>query len=153
MLEYVTRKGSILDAVELAYSEFQVLGEEMRVAFDDMTEKVQAGTRGLATEEAADQLEQLDEPSVPKLIEDITITWSERAPQQKRSLSDRRDSAISILEGVIDALDKKLEEIQMLDDTVDGKLEQTNEVESLREDIGNLIDNASSVEFPKGRTT
>jgi hypothetical protein len=150
MIEYVTLKKSLPEAVERAYSEFQMLGEEMREAFDEMGEKAQEGPKGQATEETADLLEQLDEPSVPKLLEEIEVTWQERTMTSKStSRADRRDAAITVLEGVIDALDKKLQEIEEIADTVDGKLEQTNEVESFREDIGNLIDNASSIEFPR----
>lgn len=147
MVEYTDWKKSMPEAVELAYSEFQSLGEEMREMFDDLSEKSQEGERGQMLEAAADEMEGLDEPTVPKLLEEIEVTWKER--QIKRpSKSDRRDAAITILEGVIDALDKKLQEIEALDDSVDGKLEQSSEGEAFREDINNLIDAAAGVDFP-----
>ncbi len=152
MVDYVTQKKSLIEAVELAYGEFEALAGEMRDAFDNTPENLQGSGVGAAREQAADDLEQLDEPTVPKLLEDMIVSWQERSMSAKQlsrmTRAERRDAGINILESIISDLDKKLEEVDEIDDTVDGKQEQIEEIKSFRDDIENLIDNAAAIEFP-----
>jgi hypothetical protein len=141
------RELSIGDAVSEAFGELQTLGEEMREAFDNTPESLQQSGVGERRGEAADALENLTEPSVPKSLEPLVVKWQVRilspSAERRKTRSDRRYEAVETLNVVKDFLD----EIKDADKNLFSD-DEKEEAETLRDEIENLVDEAESVEFP-----
>lgn len=142
------RELTIEDAVSEAHGELVSLGEEMREAYDNTPESLQQSGVGEARGEAADTLENIDEPEVPTELQGdkFTVKWTVRAltpkQQDKLSRSARRDEAITTLQAVID----RLQEIAA-DET--GHTEEEREAAgAFVDDVQNAHDEAEGVEFP-----
>jgi hypothetical protein len=89
-------------AIEEAYYEICVLGEEMREAYDGTPEPLK-DSAGRSREIAADLLEDASPPLVPAAVENQSITWIEKRPSPSRKLfrPARRDNATSALRSCI----------------------------------------------------
>ena len=150
MVDYVTLKQSMTEALDQAFSILEVLGEEMRDAFDNTPENLQSSSIGEAREQAADELDQLSKPDVPKLVEDMPVSWREQSmtarQQAKLSRSDRRDRSVNILENMVDALAARLEELDKQEG--DGIEEQKEEIAAFKDELDDLVSGACAVEFP-----
>jgi hypothetical protein len=72
-------------AIEEAYYEICVLGEEMREAYDGTPEPLK-DSAGRSREIAADLLEDASPPFVPAAVENQSITWIEKHPSPSRKL-------------------------------------------------------------------
>jgi len=142
-MKTVEQKMSIEDAVSSAFGDLQALGEELREAYDNTPESLQASAAAQARDEAANILEGLNEPSIPDALKDafkvtqITRLVRVLTPKQQARLSRsaRRDDACEWLSAVIDFL------ADVEGDNADEAAEFVIELEQLRDD-------ADSVEFP-----
>jgi hypothetical protein len=136
------RKMSIADAVSEAIGEIQSLAEEMREAYDNTPESLQSSGVGEARGEAADNLEQIDEPDVPEEVKDFNVEITDLPPKRRgHSRRERRDQATYILEVCIDALNERI-------DMPDEKEAIKEAAESCRDELETAKDNAECVEFP-----
>lgn len=147
----------LIDAVSEAHSELAQLGEEMREAFDNTPEGLQGSDVGQAREAAADELENLDEPDVPKSAAELEVWWKkpERTMSQQKRMTraQRRDDALQILAEVMSALDTRIEEIELAQAAIikeggEPNLDELDALKNFREEIENLHDNADNVYFP-----
>lgn len=136
----IDRESTISGLITDAFSELTTLGEEMREAFDNTPESLQSAGVGERRGEAADALENLNEPEVPEIVAEIVVKWQEPPPKRRMSRSDRRSDATCMLEQAIDAVENWLNE----NDTHD----QHGEVEAFRDELESQKDEADSVEFP-----
>lgn len=146
MSKYILKKMTIEQALGDAHAVFSDLAGEMRDAFDNTPESLQSSAIGEARESCADELEQLDEITVPDKYKDLEVSWNElqRTQSQTARLSRaaRRDDALLNLSAVMDLLDTHLEGIDK------EKLDEITEIESLRQEIEDLFGNAEAIEFP-----
>lgn len=130
----VERTLTIADAVSEAYGELEALGEEMREAFDNTPESLQSSAAGEARSEAADALENIQEPDVDEELGKIEIKWSALPPLKNQSRSDRRDDAVFVIDRVMEFLDE-----------MEG---QKAAAEELHSALSDMKDEAEAVEFP-----
>lgn len=141
------RELKLSDAVNEAYSELESLATEMREAFDNMPEGLQGSDKGQAREAAADDLEGISEPDVPKSldVETNVVKWTvpARSPSQERRLSraTRRDDAVQTLTAVNDYLEKLQEDSARSD-------EEKQEAADFVDELLSAIETAEGVEFP-----
>ena len=136
------RKSTIGDAVSDAIGEIQALAEEMREAYDNTPESLQSSGVGEARGEAADNLEQIEEPDVPEELKDIPVEILDPKPRKRGySRASRRDQSVYILDVVIDALNTHIDAPDVSQDIKDT-------AETFRDDLENVKDNAECVEFP-----
>ena len=150
--KFLPREMSMADAVSDAMSELQALGEEMREAYDNTPESLQQSGVGEARGEAADNLENLNEPDVPEALQAVVVSWSVRelspSAARKQSRSDRRDAALETLSAVT----AKLEDIKDYEakegEAPEYTESQREEAESFLDEVQTLIDDAEAVEFP-----
>jgi hypothetical protein len=94
-------------AIEEAYYELSVLGEEMREAYEGTPDSLKESA-GRSRELAADMLEDATAPFVPKAIENQSITWIELrgSPSRKLFRPARRDNATNALKACLAFLAK-----------------------------------------------
>jgi hypothetical protein len=94
-------------AIEEAYFEIAGLGDDMRDVFDRTPEQFKDNI-GRSRELAADLLEAVSPPSVPKSVENEQITWLEKLPSKNGRLfrPARRDNATSALKACIGNLSR-----------------------------------------------
>jgi hypothetical protein len=146
MIEHeYTIEGALADAM----AEIQSLAEEMRDAYDNTPESLQNGGVGEARGEAADTLENINEPDVPAVLAGdrfkfkfSTVALSPSA-MRKRGRSSRRSDAVETLQ----QLNQFLETLEENKEIFTFKEEQ--EVASeLRDEVQTVIDEAEGVEFP-----
>lgn len=95
-------------AIEEAYFEIADLGDDMRDVFDRTPEQFKDNI-GRSRELAADLLEAVSSPSVPKSVENEQITWLEKRSGENGRLfrPARRDNATSALKACIGRLSKR----------------------------------------------
>jgi hypothetical protein len=122
-------------AVEESYYELSVIGGEMREAYDGTPDSLK-DSAGRSRELAADILEDVTPPFVPKALEAQSITWVEKRPSPSRKLfrPARRDNATSALRACIALL---------------ARLEAPDEATiRLREQLERDVESFDSVHFP-----
>lgn len=140
------QRTATISAVEDAFSELETLGEEMRETYDNMEganmghmEKCQRAG------EAADTLEQLQQPDPPASIVDLQITYGEAVNKDKRkgcSRAVRCSNACAVLR----AASERAQE--WLDDEANKEDESRDDVEQFINDIDDIADSAEGVDFP-----
>jgi len=139
------RELTIADAISEAYGELQSLGEEMREAFDNTPESLQSSGIGEARGEAADSLENISEPDVPEVLQNIMVKWQVRQltvkQQMKLSRSARRSEAVETLQQVIHCL----EDLQD-DEKTEAAIKDA--ATDFIDEVMQMADEAEAVEFP-----
>ena len=138
----VMRKMSIADAVSEAFDEISSLAEEMRSWADNMEEKFSSTEKYSQVSEAADTLENAQEPNdYPAFAQSQQIEFSD-LPSRKRgySRSDRCGQACYILQACADELDERIEELGDGDESVT--------LSEFRDELTNVKDEVEGVEFP-----
>jgi hypothetical protein len=142
----IERDMCVADMVSEAIGELTSLAEEMREAYDNTPESLQSSGVGEARGEAADALENVQEPDVPESLGTERVKWQERAltqrQQMRRSRSTRRDDAVQLLQRVVEQMDEAIA------DTKNMNVDERDEAEQFRDEIQNVIDEAEAVEFP-----
>lgn len=138
---------TIEDAVSEAFGELQSLGEEMRDAYDNTPESLQNDGVGAARGEAADALENINEPDVPTELQgdNFKVKWTVKilspSAQRRQSRSDRRYEAVETLNQVVQYLGEIQDDEKMSDDVKDAATILIDEIQT-------VIDEAEAVEFP-----
>jgi molecular chaperone DnaK (HSP70) len=128
---------TVADIISESFSELESLGEEMRERYDNAPENLQATEVNQRVEEAADALEALSEPEVPECVAQLPVTFSFK-PQRRQSRPDRRNQATERLSLAKSAIEDWQEEQE----------EEHEDVDTLLEEIQQLIDDADNIEFP-----
>lgn len=149
------RKMTVADAISEAFNELQSLGEEMRSWADNIEEKFSQTDRYQRISDAADTLESLEEPPfdgdgiAAKYVARIIRALPEveiykligRSKRRGPSRADRCSHACGTIEQCMSIIE---ENINDLGDDNDHKYA----LESLRDDLKRLKDDAEGVEFP-----
>lgn len=144
-LERTEREMSIADAVSEAFGDFSGLGEEMRSWADSMEEKLSHTEKYDRVNTTADTLENFSEPEHPDWANNTKIKIMD-LPRRKRpySRADRNGQACYILDTAIEACENRLEELG----NGDNAKAEADAVESYRDDLQNVKDEAEGVDFP-----
>jgi hypothetical protein len=143
------RELTLEDAISEAFGELTTLGEEMREAFDNTPESLQSSGVGERRGEAADALENLQEPDVPEELKGdaFKMNWQVHvlspSAERRKSRAMRRDEAVETLQNVVG----------YLNDDIEANEEKYSEAireaaSSLADDVENLINEAEEIEFP-----
>lgn len=152
-----TELGSGIDG---AVSDLKELGDEMRSWYDNMSENLQGGDKGIAVEECADALEGIDEPNVPDELTALAFPYTQMKPSGKKGAPRwmRRDNAVTILECAKARLEEWIELRNIDLDPGDEDVEETqeridaqarvDEAQELVDALDTIIDDANGVEFP-----
>jgi hypothetical protein len=139
------REISIADAASEAYEELQTLAEEMRQWADSIEEKFSHTEKYERISEAADTLENIQEPDYCDYAKNMTIKITD-LPKRKRGhpRAHRCTQACYILDVCIETLEYRIEDIK------DDKSAETecNECSTLRDDLEQAKGEAEGVEFP-----
>jgi len=135
--KFEEKEMELSQVVDQACTALSELADEMQEAFDNTPENLQTSSLGEAREAAADQLSSIDRPSVHESLEatKVKVHIPVRTPSQEKKLSrsDRRDDAISMLQSAVDVLKD---------------MESYHGVDSLLEELDQVISEAEAVEFP-----
>lgn len=145
--EVADREISIADAVSEVFGEFTELGEELRGWYDNMPEGPQSGDKGSEVDQAASDMEGIDEPDVPTDLQQIMLKFPPQSGRAPRSRADRRDAALYTLEQVLSELERALEGNM----TIGGVVIPAGikaEVEQLKTELDDAKDKAEAVDFP-----
>lgn len=142
----VQQKTTVSGAISDAYSELQSLRDEMSETADNMQEKMSQTSKYQAVEEARDALDGFcdNEPDVPDGVSVLEVTYIEMVNRRKGrgpSRNTRCSNAVSLLEGVITAINAHAEDLEDGDDL-------KGEIETLADDLQEAVDSAGGVEFP-----
>jgi len=130
-----------------AYSDLMSLAEEMRDWASNMEGTGLENTEKYQTvSETADALDSLNEAEVPASLAELTVTYQETLPYDKRrgpSRATRRDNCVAMLQQSIEAL-------QALRDAEGPPLseEDLQNLEALADDLQETIDEVEGLEFP-----
>jgi hypothetical protein len=126
-----------------AFSTLEELGGEMREAYDNMPQSLQGGDVGSRRNEAASTLEGLSQPDAPDCVAQLAVTYFTMPPKRRYvSRSARRDEATTMLSAVVEALDA------WMDDDANAEHDGRDGVDSYRDGVQALLDEAEGVEFP-----
>jgi hypothetical protein len=128
---------TIENAVNDAWSEFAELAQEMRDAFENTPEPLQLSEVSQAREAAADALESLEKPDVPKELAEKGIEVERTPPTRRASRSSRCNDACELLSAVMQALDA---------------MKENEEAAALNSELYNLRSEAECVDFPGFRS-
>lgn len=130
----------LADAISGAFSEFQSLRDEMGDWAGNMEgANMEHLPKYDEVSEARDALEQFcdNEPDVPEAFKEVKIDITENH-RKKQSRSDRHDTAIQWLYKAVEWLED--------DEVTEG--EHSDEAETLRDELQQVIDEAEGVSFP-----
>ena len=141
----------IADALENAFGELEQLASEMRDWYEGMPENFQNGDKGEQVNEAADNLEQIQSIDLPDWLDDAELGDGSENPSRasvevwplprRASRADRRDYAVSLLQGVKDHVDTLLYD-------KGEKWEHKDDAESFVSELDDAIGYAEDVSFP-----
>jgi hypothetical protein len=135
--------------VNTAFCCIEELAGEMRDAFENTPESLQGSGAGAAREEAADQLENIYEPSVPDTVQHLPVVFallplSRRATRSER-LNDGLQYAMSAIEVMQERIDTDYADEEKL--TPEQK-DQLAEITECIDNVQAMIDEAEGVSFP-----
>lgn len=128
------------DAINTMCSCLEDLATELREWYDNMPENLQGGSK---VDEAANVLEDISEPDVPDFIKEAPVTFQHPPPKKRQSRAARRDDAVAYGQAALEVIEERLEATEGGDDH--------GALESLRDDVQEIIDNAEGVDFPGAR--
>lgn len=157
----VPEETTVRGAIEDGINDLRELGEECREAYENMTGGGMSDDhpKVAAFSEAADQLEEADEPDmegVPDDVLDQKLTVSNLTPKDKRRSAARWarcSNACGKLKAAAEALrEHDPHDVDCEGDEEDADVEKRDEVEQacteLADTIEELADNCEGVEFP-----
>src|SRR5512135_2985576 len=107
--KWVTVKTTVGDAISTAYSIIEDLAAEMRDAYDNTPESLQSSAVGEARGEAADTLEGIDQPDVPKKLSELPLEFKLIPLKRHASRSDRLDDGLEYARAAVEAMDALLD--------------------------------------------
>jgi hypothetical protein len=158
--KFNTLTTSIENAISDAIGEATSLGEECREVCDNMPESLQSTSRYEALDNAANELEGLDEPEVPEVLKEVQVTYGVELPRSRRhglSRASRASNAEGTMRSVIDAAQEWLDNAEAEykakfgDDEPEDDSEYSvniSAVEELRDACEEIAEKLSGVEFP-----
>lgn len=151
-----------LDDVVSSISGLSDLADELRSWYDNLPESFQQGDKGSVLEESASTLENIQEPDVPRWAGAMAVYAPPMLDLTSRA--DRRDGIVHELSQALAAIDNALESGKPfpLCRSEDGKTEFKlptrsedddgeilwDELQGLRDELDNIINEAEGVEFP-----
>ena len=143
-LRAVPCTGSVLGLIEGAYSELEALHDECQEIVDNASDGLSQTQRIQTFEETANTLDFADSvPDVPEVVQDLEVHYTEdRRKSKSTSRATRCSESCNLLYGVVAALDA------WLDDDSNSEHEDRDDVESLKDDLENNINEAEGCEFP-----
>jgi hypothetical protein len=130
------------DAVDTAYSGVQELADEMRSWHDNLPENLQYGSKGEEVDTCATDLEDVSQPEVPDSLRELVVDFYTMPLKKRASRSDRLYDYLDYARQAIIALNDHKETIP------EGDTERHDEVDTLIDDIQQMIDEAEGVSFP-----
>lgn len=134
----------LVDAVELAFSQIEELAGEIRETVDNASEAMSATQRIQTLSDTADTLENwTDRPEIPKVIEDLLITYQEYEQKDLGSRAKRRDAACEIISGTVQGLHEWLETHDEFKET-----DHYSDVDNLADQLDGAKGEWEYVEFP-----
>lgn len=143
------------DAINTAFSTIEDLASELREAYENTPESLQQSGAGEARGEAADTLENISEPDVPECAQELPVAFTHMPLPRRSSRSDRLADglgyayqAIEVIEERIEVLTKQQSDNDKDDSAVAETQEEIDALDSLRDEVTTMIEEAESVEFP-----
>lgn len=147
---------SVESLVDDAFSDIESLGQELRDAYDNMPEGLQQGDVGQRRDEAASALEDIacNKPDVPDLMGFLgdVVHYPDLKATSRR---ERADEAASMLESVVNELNKWIEELKIKHAETGGDREpytdaefDTSDLESFVSELEDQISTIREVDFP-----
>lgn len=156
---------SITDAFNTLKDE---LGEEMRSWYDNMSENLQGGDKGTQVDEAAQALEDLNEPDIPEHLLELPIEYTTEHKGGRKGDPRwlRRDNEVAVLNAAISAVEDfvgqaSAELLMYVNDDDDKEItvghltlpkgefeELIEEAHNFLSELGDETTNAENVEFP-----
>ena len=137
--KYEQCKGKLGDMVSNACSELEELGSELRDWASGMEGTGLENTEKYSTvSEAADALENINAPDVPKELQEIELSYSQAVNKNKKagpSRAVRLENACNLLSAVVDHLDGD-------------EFQENQEAQDFMEEVANVRDEVEGVEIP-----
>lgn len=145
---------SIQDLISDANSQVEELAGEMRSWYDNLPENLQSGERGERVGEAADTLEGISQPDVPKQMEELAQKAEDEGDEQGiktvyypgtnvSSRADRAAEAAGMYRAAAEAVREFVEDAKVDDPEFDG-----GDLESFADECESAADELEGVEFP-----
>lgn len=135
LLPMIDHEMSVSAAISEAFGVIEQLGQEMRDAFDNTPESLQNGGVGERRGEAADALEQIQEPDVPGILAELMVTWQTRRLSPSAMRRQTRGGKLADAVVTLNAVRDFLENVR-------------DEADALVTDLESMISDAEAVEFP-----
>lgn len=143
----ITSTASIADCVSMGFSDLEELASEAREIVDNASEGLAQTQRIQTFDETASSLENITEPEIPETIDATTqLTYSEQTKRKGCSRAVRCSNAVSKLSAVVSWCEDRLNELADKED--DPAFVTCEDIETLRDDCQQAIDEAEGVEFP-----
>jgi hypothetical protein len=142
--KFENRVGTVASA-EDAINSLIDLGNECREIVDNASEGLAQTQRIQTLDEVAGTLENLDTPDLPECVRDLGISYQEQVWRRKRggpSRNARRSNETAVLFAVVGALE------EWLDDEANAEHDDRDEVESAKDELQNIAEEADGCEFP-----
>lgn len=141
---------TVMDAISTAYGIIEEIGGEMREWYENMPENVQNGDKACTICETADTLENIEEPNPPLHACELKVEFKTKPLLKRASRSDRLTDGLHYAYQAIEAIEARIEELKDKQGITDADqdAEQIDELETLRDEVQSMIDDAEGVEFP-----
>ena len=142
--------GSVLGAIEGAFSELEELKQECSDWKDNLEERFSGTAKYETLDSTVSALEFVDNgiPDLPGESGDFSISWIEDQ-SKKLSRSKRRDNATAMLSAAIDGLREWAEKVrEEADEDDDDSETEATEAEEAADELEGYKDEADSAEFP-----
>lgn len=156
--KYRTEDYCVADAVSGGFSELEELASECREMFDNASEGLQQTQRLQTFDETASTLEGLCEPDVPEYVGELRFQVRQEIPNRPRrglSRATRRDNAVALLQGAMEAIQERIEKWEANRDEEGATEAQQSEnqdyideAQSLVDELESAIGDAEGTEFP-----
>lgn len=144
-VKYTQRTAELTSAVDDAFNELEELQNEMGEWRDSLEEKLSHTGKYQEVSDAHDALESaVSNREEPGELPELTIVWQEGRKASKKSPFPRwlrRDNALNILGGAVDALNLHLEGL--------GEDADTSEIDDYISMLESVISEAEGIEFPR----
>lgn len=149
----VSAAGTVSDA-ESAIDSLKELGSECREIVDNASDGLRETQRIQTLDETASTLEDLDTPDIPEAVADLSFDYHVQENRRKGrgpSRAVRRDNEVELLSACQSAVDQwigeRTAEIEEEGGSPDED-EALQEAEQFSSELGEIISNAESAEFP-----
>lgn len=146
MYKTESRTTTLSFAVSDAFSEFDMLADEMAEVREALEERFSQTSRYEQVEETAGKLdEHRDAPNVPDFLEELQVSFAIGIPKPKRYVASRMSrcgNAINMLNAVVELLN------EFADDEEANQEVARDAARELADELQQAIDDIDSLEFP-----